>query len=89
MSVTVTTPVVAALPALLFGVNVKLALDPTTNVLVDVLLICRSGEKIISAVTVRDALAAVPLVATGPLAVGAAVVLVTVPAVLEVTVTPT
>ena len=40
-------------------------------------------------VTVKLALAAVPVVATGPAAVGALVVLVTVPAVLEVTVATT
>ena len=42
-----------------------------------------------SAVTVKGALVAVPLVATGPVAIGAAEVLVMVPAVVEVTLTPT
>ncbi len=73
--------VVAAL--LLPNVRVKLVLPPTAK-LVAALVLAMVGA--LNAVTVSGALAAVPVVATGPAAVGAAVVLVTLPGVDEVTV---
>ena len=55
VSVTVTTPAVGAVPSALFGVNVKLAFEPTVNVLVEVFVNARSGTNAANAVTVKVA----------------------------------
>ena len=77
---------VMATALLLPRVMVRLVLPPAAIAAAALVLVSVGA---FSAVIVRDALAAVPLVATGPVAVGAAVVLVMVPTVVEVTVTPT
>ena len=61
VSATVMVPVVAAVPVMLFGVNVKLPVPPTVNVpLLEVLVNCRSGARTVD-ITVFDVLFPAPV----------------------------